>query len=103
MVYQYPGARPIASAEMAAALKGLLWFFEQLDQPTTVTLYTDSSAVFYSLVKGTGRTLRQSLRLQNLYVQMYKNKNWALHGLVIRWVPSEDNLADPFSRGVHAT
>jgi hypothetical protein len=24
------------------------------------------------------------------------------HGLVVRWVPSADNLADPFSRGVLA-
>jgi hypothetical protein len=39
MVYRYSDARPIAFAEMAAALQGLLWFFEQLDQQTTVTLY----------------------------------------------------------------
>jgi hypothetical protein len=88
--------------EMAATLQGLLWMFCQLDQPTTVTIYTDSSSVYYSLVKGTGRTLRQSLRLQTLYVQMFKNKIQAGHGLVVRWVLSAENLADPLSRGVHA-
>jgi hypothetical protein len=32
----------IAFAEMAAALKGLIWYMRTLEEPTTVTLYTDS-------------------------------------------------------------
>jgi ribonuclease HI len=97
IVQRYSDRRPIAYAEMAAALQGLLWIYQHLHEPTMVTLYTDSSVVYYTLVKGTGQTLCQSLRLQNLYCNMFKIKIQAGHGLVTRWVPSAENLADPLS------
>jgi hypothetical protein len=103
MVQRYTDPRLLAYAEMAAAIQGLHWIFSHLQQPTMVTLLTDSTIVYYTLVKGTGKTLRQSLRLQNLYCTMWKIKIQAGHCLITRWVPSADNLADPLSRGVHAS
>jgi hypothetical protein len=78
---------------MAAALKGAIWYMRSLEHPTTVTLYTNSSIVFYLLVRATGVTLRRSLILQELYFKMYTIKIQAVHGLVVRWVPSRENLA----------
>jgi hypothetical protein len=95
--------QPIAIAEMAAALVGLHWYAQKvLQEPTTVHLYTDSSVVYYSLSKGTGVTLRYTPVLQNLYIAWLLNKVYTGHGLVVHWVPSHLNLADPLSRGVHA-
>jgi hypothetical protein len=96
-------AQPIAVAEMAADLVGLHWYLQDVaTQPTTVILYTDSSVVFHTLSRGTGLTLRSHELLQNLYVSFLINKVYTGHGLVVRWVPSRQNLADPLSRGVHA-
>jgi hypothetical protein len=103
MIQHYTDVRDIAFAEMVAVLKGLIWTItSQLQQPTTITLFTDFSVVYYSLVKGTGLTLRASPLLQNMYVGMLLLKNKAGHGLVVRWIPSEQKLADPLSRGEHA-
>jgi ribonuclease HI len=102
LVQRFTDQRPIAYAEMAAALEGLLWLFRNLTQPLAITLLTDSSVVYHTLVKGTGVTLRRSLRLQTLFVQAFCNKIQAGHGLVTSWVPSAENLADHLSRGVHA-
>jgi hypothetical protein len=78
---------------MAAALQGLILCFRtQLDVPTTVTLFTDSTIVYYTIVKGTGLTLRSSPLLQDLYFVMYELMNKAGHG----------KLADPLTRGVPA-
>jgi hypothetical protein len=95
--------QPIAVAEMAAALVDLHWYAQNvLQEPTTVHLYTDSSVVYYSLSRGTGVTLRYTPVLQNLYIAWLINKVYTGHGLVVHWVPSHLNLADPLSRGVHA-
>jgi hypothetical protein len=95
--------QPIAVAEMAAALIGLHWYAQNvLQHPTTIHLHTDSSIVYYSLVRGTGVTLRYTPVLQNLYIAWLINKVYTGHGLVVHWVPSHLNLADPLSRGVHA-
>jgi hypothetical protein len=51
-------ALPIAEAEMAAALYGLLWKTRLYRNPFRVTLYTDSSVVFYTRYTGKGYTLR---------------------------------------------
>jgi hypothetical protein len=96
----YEDVRPIAFAEMAAAIIGLHQFQHTLRHPTTITLCTNSAVVYHTLLKGTGTTVRYSVLLQNLYIQYYMNKVKSGHGLVVRWVPSEDNLADPLSRGV---
>jgi hypothetical protein len=88
---------------MAAALIGLHWYAQQvLRHPTTIHLYTDSTIVYYTLVRGTGVTLRHTPILQNLYMAWLINKVYTGHGLVVHWVPSDRNLADPLSRGVHA-
>jgi ribonuclease HI len=103
MVQFYSDHRPIAFAEMAAALLGLSWCIQQcLQQPTRITLHTDSMVVYHTLVKGSGWTLRSSALLQKLYVKMYILMNKAGHGLVCQWIPSGQNPADPLSRGVHA-
>jgi hypothetical protein len=95
--------QPIAVAEMAAALIGLHWYAQQvLRHPTTIHLHTDSTIVYYTLVRGTGVTLCQTPILQNLYMAWLINKVYTGHGLVVHWVPSHCSLADPLSRGVHA-
>jgi ribonuclease HI len=84
---------------MAAAIKGLIWVFMTiLQEPTTITFYTDSSIVFHTIVKGTGLTLRASLLLQRLFVKMWEIKQNAGHGLLVPWIPSQENLAAPLSR-----
>lgn len=98
MVRHYDDVRPIAFAEMAAAIIGLLWTFTLLQQPTNITLLTDSMVVYHTLSKGTGLTLRASRTLQKLYIKMCLIKIWTGHSLVVRWVPSGSNLADPLSR-----
>jgi ribonuclease HI len=103
IVQHYTDSRDIAFAEMAAALKGLIWCMTSIVQePTTITLFTDSSVVYYTLVKETGLTLRASSLLQDLFVHMWYLKNKAGHGLVVWWIPSKQNLADPLTRGVLA-
>jgi hypothetical protein len=97
---QYEDRTPIAFAEMAAAMAGLVWLSQQLHQPTTITLATDSSIVYHSLCQGSGITLCQNPILKELYVTWLMNKMNTGHGLVVQWVPSEQNLADPLSRGV---
>jgi hypothetical protein len=73
-----------------------------LTSPTTVTLCTDSAVVYHTLNKGAGSTLRYSTLLKNLYIQYLINKVKSGHGVVVPWVPSAENLADPLSRGVLA-
>jgi hypothetical protein len=97
-VQHYVDSRPIAFAEMAAALRGLIWYMQTLHRPTTVTLCTDSSVVYYTLLKGRGLTLRSSAILQTLYCKMLLLKIKAGHALVLRWVLSHENLADPLTR-----
>jgi hypothetical protein len=98
----FQDSRPIAFAEMAAALWGLMWCFRDcLRQPTALTLHTDSTIVYHTIVKGGGLILRSSALLQNLYIKMYILMNKAGHSLVCQWVPSQQNLADPLTRGVH--
>jgi hypothetical protein len=103
LAYTYPiqPPRQIAWAETSAAIEGIIWCAQQaLEQPTTLTVFTDSTIVYHTLVKGKGWTLRASPLLQNRYVQMYRMLNKAGHCLVTRWIPSDRNLADPLTRGV---
>jgi hypothetical protein len=68
LVQRFTSPRNIAWTEMAAALKGAIWCCtSHLDQPTTLTLFTDSQVVYHTIVKGTGVTLRSSPLLQDLY------------------------------------
>jgi hypothetical protein len=83
---QYEDIKPIAFAEMAAALACLIWATRDLQQPRNITLYNDSSIVYYSLARGTGLTLRRSVLLQNLYIGWLFNKVKSGHGLVVRWL-----------------
>jgi hypothetical protein len=73
--YEYTDTRQIAFAEMAAALKGLIWRMTTLVQePTTITLFSDSAIVYHTLVKGTGLTLRALSLLQQIFVRMWMLK-----------------------------
>jgi hypothetical protein len=81
----------------------ILCIKSQLDQPTTLNLYTDSQVVYHTIVMGTGITLRSSPLLLDLYYVLYTNLNKAGHSLVVRWIPSHANLADPLSRGAPPT
>jgi hypothetical protein len=67
----YNGRKPIAFAELAAALVGLVHTANDLLEPTTITLATDSSVVFYVLSTGKGSTLRQYKILQELYMAYF--------------------------------
>jgi hypothetical protein len=103
LTYPLQPPRQIAWAQMSAATERVIWCCDRaLDQPTTITLYTDSMIVFATLVRGKGMTLRASTLLQDRYFVMYKGLNKAGHSLVARWIPSERNLADPLTRGVPA-
>jgi hypothetical protein len=88
---------PIAVAELAAALFTLVWCGSRLRQPTVITLATDSSVVYYVLTTGKVYTIRNNVWLQALYVRRFKIKLDRGHGLVVRWEPSQANLADPVS------
>jgi hypothetical protein len=88
----YDDVEPIALAKMAAPLAGLIWITQQRHQPTTVSLHTDSSVVCHSLVRGTGLNLRSH---ELFYIRWLVNKLDSGHGLLVRWIPSADNLADP--------
>jgi hypothetical protein len=80
------------------AIEGIIWCCSEiLDQPTTVTLFTDSTIVFSTTVKGKGLTLRASPLLQDRFVKMYRLMNKAGHSLVAMWFPSNRNLADPLT------
>jgi hypothetical protein len=105
MAYVFPlqPPRAIAWAEMLAGLEGVIWCCRRaLQEPTTLTLFTDSSVVYATIVRGKGITLRASPLLQNRYFTMYQELTKAGHGLVARWMPPERNLADPLARGVPA-
>jgi ribonuclease HI len=100
-IYQpFTDEQPIAVAEIAAALFALIWIGRRCYQPTAVTLATDSTVVYYTLSTGKGFTFRHTPMLQMLYVCWFQIKIDRSHGLVLRWVPSNANLADPVSRGV---
>jgi hypothetical protein len=91
---------PIAQAEIAAALFALVWVGARLRQPTAITIATDSAVAYYTFSTGKGYTFRNSVWLQSLYIRWFEIKLHRGHGLVLRWVPSHDNPADPVSRGV---
>lgn len=84
---------------MAAALRDIISYItNHLNIPTTINLFTDSSVVAAALLKGTGLTLRSSAILQTLYCTVLFYLIKAGHALVVRWIRSEENLADPFTR-----
>jgi ribonuclease HI len=86
---------PIATAEITAALFALIWVGSRLHHPTAITLATDSSISYYTLSTGKGMTFQYSVMLQQLYIRWFRIKMDRGHGLVLRWVPSHANLADP--------
>jgi len=96
---QFTNRIPIARAEIAAALFALNWAGSRLHQPSNITLATDS-AVAYTLSIGKGYTIRYDIWLQTLYMAWFSIKLNRGRGLVVRWVPSAANPADPVSRGV---
>jgi hypothetical protein len=73
-----------------------------LRSASPINLSTDCSVVYYTLVKGTGSMMRSQDILQDLQVTMTMERIKSGYGLLVRWVPSEANLAEPFSRGVNA-
>jgi hypothetical protein len=97
---QFTDRIPIARAEIAAALFALNWVGSRLRQPTNITLATDSAVAYYTFSTGKGYTTRYDIWLQTLYIAWFKIKMNRGHGLVVRWVPSAANPADPVSRGV---
>jgi ribonuclease HI len=100
-VYQrFTDSIPIARAEIAAALFALNWVGSRLRQPTNITLATDSAVTYYVLSTGKVMSLRYDIWLQTLYVAWFRIKMNRGHGLVVRWVPSAANPADPVTRGV---
>jgi hypothetical protein len=102
-IYQpFTDDQPISVAEIAASLFALIWIGSRLRYPTAITLATDSTVAYYTLSTGKGYTFRHTPLLQTLYVQWFLIKLDRGHGLVLRWVPSQANLADPVSRGVLA-
>jgi hypothetical protein len=102
-VYQpFSDSQPIAVAKIAAALFALIWAGTRLRQPTALTLDTDSTVAYYTLSTGKGYTFRHNVWLQALYIKWFQIKMDRGHGLVLRWVPSQANLADPVSWGVLA-
>jgi hypothetical protein len=58
---------------------------------------------YYVLSTGKGRTIRTHVILQQLICTWFSIKCTRGHRLVVRWVPTDANLADPVSRGVLAT
>jgi hypothetical protein len=99
-VYQaFTDQIPIAAAEIAAALFALNWVGSRLRQPTNITLATDTAVTYYTLSTGKGYTMRFNVWLQTLYIAWFRIKLDSDHGLVVRWVPSAANPADPVSRG----
>jgi hypothetical protein len=99
---QFRDAQPIAVAKMAAALFALIWIGQRCYRATAITPATDSTIVYYTLSTGKGTIFRWSALLQQLYVTWFLIKMDRGHGLVLRWVPSNANLADPVPRGVLA-
>jgi hypothetical protein len=99
---QYSDARPIAFAEIAAALVALIHTAKHNHLATTITIATDSALAYYILSTGKGKTLRMYNILQQLYITWLLIKSKRGHRLVVRWVPSDANLAGPVSRGVLA-
>jgi hypothetical protein len=100
---QYSDVRPIAFAEIAAALVALIHTAKNNHRATTITIATDSAVAYYVLSTGKGRTLRMYEILQQLYTTWFLIKSIRGHRLVVRWVPSDANFAEPISRGVLAT
>jgi hypothetical protein len=98
----YMDSRPIAFAEIEAALVALIHTAKSNHRATTITTATDSAVAYYVLSTGKGKTLRMYEILQ-LYTTWFQIKSKRGHRLVVRWVPSDANLADPVPRGVLAT
>jgi hypothetical protein len=97
---QFTNRIPIARAEIAAALFALNWIGARLQHPINITLATDSAVAYHTLATGKGYTIRYDIWLQTLYASWFSIKMNRGHGLVVRWVPSAANPADPVSRGV---
>jgi ribonuclease HI len=103
MVYQsFTDTVAIAVAEIAAALFALIWC-GCLRQPTAITLATDSAVTYYVLSTGKGSTIRYNTWLQCIFVKWFEIKVNRGHSLVVHWVPSQANLAEPVSRDVLPT
>jgi hypothetical protein len=100
---EFTDSIPIAAAEIATALFALIWCGSRLRQSTAITIATNSTVVYYVLSTGKGYTIRHNTWLQCLYLKWFSIKVNRGHGLVVRWVPSQANLADPVSRGVLPT
>jgi hypothetical protein len=98
MVQHYTDRRPCLRWNGCSPQRPPMVHPEPLVQPTTITLATDSSVVYHTLSKGTGLTLRSSAILQKLHIYMMYELIKSGHALVVRWVPSEQNLADPLTR-----
>jgi ribonuclease HI len=98
MYRAYEDEKPIAFAELAAALVGLIHTANNQQEPTTITLATDSAIVYYVLMTEKGATLRRHKLLQELYTTYFTIKSKRCHRLIVQWVPSDANLADPVSR-----
>jgi hypothetical protein len=64
--------RPIAYAEMTAAIAGLNYVTQQFHQTTRFTLFTDSLIMYYTFTRGKGITRRQNQSLQWLYCKWIK-------------------------------
>jgi hypothetical protein len=89
MVQHYTDSRPIDFADMAAAIREVIWYVKNhLHYPTTVNLFTGCSVVYATLSKGTGLTLRSSANLQTIYCTKLILLIKAGHALVVRWIPS---------------
>jgi hypothetical protein len=71
---QYEDVKPIALAEVAAAIVGLTHTARNHQEATTITLCTDYSVVYYVLNTGEGSTLRQNVILQELYIAYFSKK-----------------------------
>jgi hypothetical protein len=99
LVRLYDDVKPIHFVEMAAALVALIWAGKHHHQATTFTLANDATVVCYTLCTGRDRTLRCNPLLQDLYSPWILIKMEQGHSLVVRSVPSAENLADPLSRG----
>jgi hypothetical protein len=70
----YLDERPIAFAEIAAALVALIHTAKSAHRATTITLATDSTVAYYVLITGKGKTIRNNVILQELYYTWFSIK-----------------------------
>jgi hypothetical protein len=86
---------PLKTKQMVA----LIHTASRCTSATTITLEMDLLVVYYVLKTGKGATLWYNVLLQELSATYFKIKSERGHRLVVRWVPTDANLADPVSRG----